>query len=358
MAITASQKFWLSLVRLFVAPIWVLDVALRYDPSRIIKRLQYAFLLVVGVGVFTFLGYAYTTNFLSKLADGFYSQQYAQFSQTSLSEAATALVVKNNFPVLIGKTAAPEITATSALVVDRKSQKVLYALNASSKVAPASTTKLMTALVALDLYNMTDALQVPAQCTKVASTKANLPANAEFKAKDILYTMLVASAGDAACVLASDKVSMPQFVNLMNQKAQKLGLSQTHFSNPIGLDSAGGDQYSTAADLYKLATTATENPMIKDIVQTKTFELTALASAFSKNNSAFTETVSSTNKLLWDIPGSVGVKTGTTQDAGEVLIYEYATEPEDIVIVVMESKDRFNDTKALLAWTLASYKWN
>jgi D-alanyl-D-alanine carboxypeptidase (penicillin-binding protein 5/6) len=133
----------------------------------------------------------------------------------------------------------------------------------------------------------------------------------------------------------------------MNSKAKDLGMDSTQFTNPIGLD---GAHFSTAHDLYILTKYVLKNPLFRDIVDRKEYAITTL-------DKSFTTTVLNTNRLLWDIPGSVGVKTGRTQEAGEVLIYEYSKGSRDIVIIVMGSVDRFKDTSTILSWVLNVYKW-
>ena len=143
--------------------------------------------------------------------------------------------------------------------MDATTKKALFKLNSDARTAPASTTKLMTALVALDIYAVDDKLAVPYFCTVIDTQKAGLPESAEFTVKDLLYALLVTSAGDAACTLSTGKVSYNEFITLMNKKAQDLGMTNTAFTNSIGLDGVDNSHYSTAEDLYKLATAATKN---------------------------------------------------------------------------------------------------
>ncbi len=255
---------------------------------------------------------------------------------------------KNLAPFLLKTIEKPDISAKSALVIDVTSGKILYGLNTDEKLAPASTTKLMTAVIALDIYSLDEKLAVPGVCTNVEGQKAGLYAGMIISVKDLVNVLLINSSGDAACVLSWGVTSYSDFVNLMNLKTQKIGMKNTRFTNSIGLDGENGSHYSTANDLYKLAKYAIKNKTIKDIVKTKEY-------ALDDSSRNFEIKVFNTNKLLWDIPETVGIKTGTTQSAGEVLIYEYKTEEKDLIIVVMGSDDRFSDTKELLNWTLESY---
>ena len=224
----------------------------------------------------------------------------------------------------------------------------MYDFNTEEKLAPASTTKLMTAVIALDIYSLDEIITVSGMCTNVEGQKAGLYAGMKISVKDLVNILLINSSGDAACVLSGGATSYIDFVNLMNLKAQKIDMKDTHFTNSIGLDGENGSHYSTAADLYKLAGYAIKNKTIKDIVKTKEYSL-------KDSSGNFEIRVFNTNKLLWEVPETVGIKTGTTQGAGEVLIYEYKLDEKDLIIIVMRSIDRFSDTKALLNWTLESY---
>ncbi len=243
--------------------------------------------------------------------------------------------------------ATPQISALSALVLDRKTDTVLFNKDYLLKLAPASTTKLMTALVALDVYKIDDLLKVPEFCTLVDSQKVGFLNGEEISVQDLLYAMLIGSAGDAACTLAAN--SGTDFVSLMNAKALAFGLSNTHFTNAIGLDDANFLHYSTSFDLYKLSKRAVEADLIKDAVAKKTYTF---------ETSVGPRAVSNTNSLLWEVPGSIGIKTGKTEGAGEVLIYAYNQDSVDLAIVVMSSQDRFGDTKTLLNWVLRSFEFH
>ncbi len=242
------------------------------------------------------------------------------------------------------------LTSKSALVVDNKTGKVLFGLNEHLPLAPASTTKLMTALVSLNIYSLSDKLKVPEICTTIDSSRVGLLPGESYTVSNLLRSLLIVSAGDSACVLSMGKMSYNDFVTLMNTKVEELGLKDTHFSNPIGLDGANKDNYSTAYDLYSLARVATSNSFIAETVKTKEYLL--------PNSPKNTVPFANTNKLLWEIPETIGVKTGTTAEAGEVLIYEYKKDEIDLMIVVLGSQDRFADTKTLLSWTLSKYSWD
>jgi len=262
------------------------------------------------------------------------------------------LVTKKLRALKINQLSHPFITSNSALVIDNKINQVLFNLDVDKKVATASTSKLMTALVALELYKPDQVFKIKSECTLVEGTKTGLILNESYTFYDLLQSLLISSGADASCTLANTIISNDEFVNLMNKKAIQLGMKNTNFSNPIGLDGFNNENFSTAWDLYLLSKASISNSVINDIVGKKEAVVKSI-------NSQYTHYLTNTNKLLFEILNSVGIKTGTTKKAGEVLIYRYL-EPVsniDLIIIVVESEDRFFDTKNLLTWALSIYNW-
>jgi D-alanyl-D-alanine carboxypeptidase (penicillin-binding protein 5/6) len=342
MTVTVNQKISLAIVHLAMKFLWYLDVVTNISPKIASKLFRYAlvFFIVISLGVFVysykyindfFLGFVYTVN-------GYPSNNLAQLK---LKPA--------EYPVVISNVRVPYISAKSVLVVDKSNSKVLFEINPEVSLAPASTTKLMTALIALELYSPDEEVSISTECAAVDSTKAYLSEGSKYKVRDLISAMLVSSAGDAACALGSGKLPTEEFVSLMNSKAKQLGLLNTHFSNAIGLD-GNGSHRSTAVDLYQLSVAAMEYPLIRDAVHLKNYDIRS-------TDSQYLASVSNTNRLLWEVEGTLGIKTGTTAEAGEVLIYENSDGKKDIVIVVMSSQDRFGDTTKLLDWVNQKYRW-
>lgn len=255
------------------------------------------------------------------------------------------LEIREQLPKKITETASPFLTAESAIAVDVRSGKVLFELNPDNQYPPASTTKVMTYLVANELYEPDDKIVISPFCTTIDSTKAGFVGNEVVSVMDLYYALLINSAGDAACALSYGK---QDFIELMNKKALNIGLSKTKFSNAIGLDFYDG-QVSTARDLALLGMRAMKDPNVKKISQTK---------QFTSSSSSIKHVFNNTNRLLWEIPETTGLKTGTTDGAGEVLIYFYEKDTKNIAVVVMKSSDRFGDTKKILDWVLTSYSWD
>ncbi len=249
------------------------------------------------------------------------------------------------YPVLIENVKFPEISAKSVSVVDVKNNEILYEEDAHTPLPPASTTKIMTALVALELFPPTQKIVVPELCTVLDTQKAGFIAGELVSVDDLVNSLLITSAGDAACALAYAD-TYGKFIGLMNKKSLELGAVNTNFVNPVGFDDALAGHYSSAADLSLIAQYAVTNPKIRDAVAKK---------EYSVLSGTIPRTVFNTNSLLWEVEGSVGIKTGKTDGAGEVLVYQYTKDDANLIIVVMGSLDRFGDTKKILDWALASY---
>ena len=259
------------------------------------------------------------------------------------TEESPAPVKKEILPV-------PKVTALSYIVYDVTNGEVVAEQSSNLILPPASTTKLMTALVALEEYSIEDVLPIPKDCLKLPGTQAYLLGGDFLSVESLLYALLLPSASDAACVLARGHNNPSGFLAKMNKKSEELGLEHTNFDNVIGLDSDNGNHFSTASDLLILAKAALKNQELMKIVGTTDYNVRSYAT-----DEIYT--VHNSNYLLSNLPGTVGMKTGTTEKAGECLIYAYANTSKDkkVIIIVMGSSEgsRFTDTKNLLDWYLA-----
>lgn len=232
---------------------------------------------------------------------------------------------------------APDISAKAAIILDRNSQVILYSKNPLLRFSMASTTKIMTSLIALGYYKPDDILTV--KTGNVQGSVLNLVPGEQFRFIDLMYAMLLPSANDAAQAIADNYPGgETAFVNQMNEKAQSLHLTNTHYSDPIGLDDDG--DYSTPVDMARLASYAVTNQTFDEITSTK--NKTIYTANFSKQY-----LLTNTNELL-GIDGVTGIKTGTTEGAGEVLVTSVTKNGHEYIIVVMDSTDRFADTEQLL----------
>lgn len=236
----------------------------------------------------------------------------------------------------------PAISAQGVYVVDADSLTPLYAKKEHQRFYPASTTKVITALVALDIYKPDDVITV-----KIASVEGqlmNLQNGEKITLENLLYGILVHSGNDAAVAIANSYGYDP-FIELMNKKAQELHMVNTTFRNPNGLDNM--QQLTTPFDLTLAARELLKNPYLTKIVGTK--EIT-----ISDVDYTTFHHLSNVNKLLGEIRGLGGLKTGYTEFAGENLISFYKHEGHDFIIVIMKSEDRFADTRTMVDWIISN----
>jgi len=243
----------------------------------------------------------------------------------------------------------PELSANSIMAIDVDSMAILYEKNADQKHSPASTTKIMTATVALENYSLDQVLTVTVESVKVEGNLIKLVPSEQMTVENLLYGLLVGSGNDAALVLAENfQGGTLDFVVAMNKKAQDWKLANTHFTNPVGFDEEG--LFSTARDLARLAIIAIKNPLIGQIVSTPGIVITDVSGQkthFLKN----------TNELLGRVAGIYGVKTGWTENAGECLITLAERNGEKVVTVILGSKDRFGETQKLIEWIFQNFTW-
>lgn len=249
------------------------------------------------------------------------------------------------YPVL-DKTVVPQISAQSAVIMDDASKVMVYEKNPQLRFSMASTTKLMTALVALDHFSLNDTLLIYRDGAE--GSVVGLQKGEQYTLEALLYAMLLPSANDAAIAIADNYPGgKDAFVKRMNEKAEELMLEDTVYSDPSGLNDSGN--YTTARDLARLASYATENEIIESITGTKTM----IISDISKNH---TIPLRNLNELL-GTNGVVGIKTGFTEGARGVLTTARESEGHRQIIVVMRSADRFGDTAALLSLLQSSLSY-
>lgn len=241
----------------------------------------------------------------------------------------------------------PPITASGIYIVDIPSNVVLYKKNENNRFLPASTTKIATALVALDYYRLEDIVKIKTVVND--GRKMGLIPDEEITVESLLYGTLVHSANDAAYALADNYPGgVKEFVVAMNKKAKDLHLDDTHFSNPVGFDDEAN--YSTPKDLAQLAKSALDNKIISKIIGIKSITVSDV------NFTRFHE-LTNVNELLGKVVGVAGIKTGFTDNAGEILISEVKRNGKNVLFVVMKSNDRFGETIKLLDWVFSNFSW-
>ena len=238
---------------------------------------------------------------------------------------------------------APAVSAASAVLLDAESGRVLYAKDENTPRAIASTTKLMTALVAAEYLDgdLSGRVEIKPQWTGIEGTSLYLEAGEEIDIKTLFYGLLLHSGNDAAVALAGIcGGDVETFVGWMNQRAQDLGMTNTHFSDPNGLGDA--DHYASALDMAKLGVACLKNPTVAQILATKTITLEG-------------RQLTNHNKLLWQYEGCTGMKTGYTRQAGRTLVSSAQRDGQTLICVTLNDRDDWNDHKSLLDYGFANY---
>ena len=232
-------------------------------------------------------------------------------------------------------------SSSATIVVDQKSKKILSSSNAHVRLAMASTTKIMTAMVVLD--NVVDVdvqLAIPREAVGVEGSSVYLKRNEIWSVRDLLYALMLRSGNDAAVALSiAVGGSVQGFVDMMNAKASELGLKDTHFTNPHGLHD--DNHYTTAYDLAIITAEAMKNPLFKSIVSAKSYVVEG-------NYTHDRYYLGNKNKMLLMMEGADGVKTGYTKNSGRCLVSSATRGDTQLICVVLNVHDMWNVSKNLL----------
>jgi D-alanyl-D-alanine carboxypeptidase (penicillin-binding protein 5/6) len=243
----------------------------------------------------------------------------------------------------VGLTRRPAVTARAALVVDLDAGQTLYALRPNEPLPPASTAKLMTALVTVRRADLKARVVVSVRAAGTPGSRMGLVAGETLTVRDLLYGLLLPSGNDAAVALAEHVAgSEAAFVRLMNEAAAELGLRGTRFTNAHGNDEPG--ETTSAADLVLMVRAVLAYPLLAQIVATPSVQTAGRA-------------LTNTNELLGVYRGADGVKTGTTDLAGECLVASVTRDGHRLLTVVLGSQDRYADTRALLDFVDRGWRW-
>ena len=233
------------------------------------------------------------------------------------------------------------VSADHAYVLDGVTGRVLFEKNAGERGLIASTTKIMTALVVCEQCNVLDRMRIPGEAVGIEGSSMYLKEGEVLTLQELLYGLMLSSGNDAAVALAIYcGGTVEGFAELMNDKARNLGLADTHFENPNGLDSPG--HYSTARDLAKLAAYAMENPIFRKTVSTRSV---TVGQRHLTNH----------NKLLWRLEGADGVKTGFTKAAGRILVSSATRDGRRVIVVTIDDPGDWSDHAALMEEGFSRY---
>lgn len=271
-----------------------------------------------------------------------YSQK-SSMTQKILSLICGACIISTSLSAsYLDKETADRIkrNTDSIIAKDLGTKQLLFAKDEQKINQPASLTKIMTAMLAIESGRMNEVVTITREMIQVEPTKAGLRVGEKFYLRDLVKAAMVMSANDAAMsigVYLGDG-DVDKFVVLMNKKAKMIGMKNTNFTNPCGFDI--GHHYSTALDLLTLSEYAIKNNAFNDMAKLKRHDFQAVNT--KRGYAAYTH-----NKLLNNYKYAVGIKTGYTQKAGPCLIARAKKDDRDILVVMLNSEHRWNDIKTI-----------
>ncbi|HML37431.1 MAG TPA: D-alanyl-D-alanine carboxypeptidase family protein [Bacillota bacterium] len=241
----------------------------------------------------------------------------------------------------------PDISAQTAILVEANSGEVLYEKNADEKAYPASITKIMTALLAVENGDLDKKVKVSKNAAGVEGSSIYLEVGEKIPLRDLVYGLMLRSGNDAAVAIAEAiGGSKNNFVMMMNKKARELGAYNTHFANPNGLHDP--DHYTTARDMALISMAAMKNPEFKKVAGTKTWIANR---GEGKYNYFYNK-----NKVVYQYEGGNGIKIGYTKVAGRTLVASSERNGMELICVVMNAPDWFNDTYRLMDYAYSQYE--
>ncbi len=240
-----------------------------------------------------------------------------------------------------------DVAAKAAVLMEMETGRILWEKNKQAPRAPASTAKILTALVTLDRAPLKEIVTVSITAAANKNSAVPLDAGERLTVQDLLYALLLQSNNDAALALASHiGGSTPKFVQIMNQKARSLGALHSKFFNPTGMPHRG--QVTTASDLALITKVALANPEFRRIVATKSYPW---------KSSTWEGALDNSNELLKSYDGAIGVKTGSTGEAGHCLVAAAQRRDKTLIAVVLGSEEKqvWQDAKKLLDYGFKSF---
>jgi D-alanyl-D-alanine carboxypeptidase (penicillin-binding protein 5/6) len=261
---------------------------------------------------------------------------------------AVVLMILYNVTTYASPAVDPAPNAKAAVLIDVASGRVLYQKNEGLKLPMASTTKIMTAITAIEHGKLDDIVTASVKAQNTGGSSIYLQAGERLLLHDLLYGLMLQSGNDAAVAIAEHIAgNVGDFAELMNQKAAEIGALNTHFVNPHGLDSP--NHYTTAKDLARITAYALKNPVFSDIVSTKQKKIPWWGRSYNR-------VLNNKNRLLWIFEGGDGVKTGYTSGAGRCLVSSATRNGWRLAAVVLNCGPMWEDSSALLEYGFGSYK--
>lgn len=243
--------------------------------------------------------------------------------------------------------AAEDVSAQSAIVIEQSSGRVLYQKNAETKLPMASTTKIMTAICALENGELNDEIEISAEASAVEGSSMYLETGERMTLDELLYGLLLSSGNDAAAAIAEHFGGTETFAGMMNEKACEVGAESTNFTNPSGLPD--DEHYSTAHDMARITAYGLHNPNFAKIVGTKSYKISGDGKAYPRN-------LTNHNKLLNMCEGCIGVKTGFTKSAGRCLVSACRRNDMTLICVTLNAPNDWNDHCVLYDGMFSRYR--
>ncbi len=239
-------------------------------------------------------------------------------------------------------------TAKAAVLMDACTGAVLYSKNMNERLGMASTTKIMTGILAIEHGNLTDTVTIPAEGEWVEGSSIYLNPNEKISLETLLYGLLLKSGNDAAVAIGKHiSGSEEAFVNLMNDKAAELGLKNTHFANPHGLYHE--NHYTTAYELAKIAKYAMENPVFAQIVNTQSYKETPPEDRNGR-------VINNANKLISMFSDAIGVKPGFTPETGRTLVGAAEKNGMKVITVTLDCPDDWNEHRNMFDYAFNNFE--
>lgn len=260
------------------------------------------------------------------------------------------------YPVRNWNIKEPEITAETVVVFDASRQIIFWQKNDPNKARPiASLTKLTTALIAVEHAGINEIFTVSQNAIASYGEMGGLKVGEKLTAEKLLYALLLESSNDAATAIAeniNNKISpdsQEDFIGLMNKKARELNLTRTFYADPSGLDPRN---QSSANDLIKIMEVVFQNSILREIIKTPAIDV-------ASDDGLFQHHFINTNKLFSQFPELLGGKTGYTEEAGNCMITGFIAPDKQspIFIIIMNSRDRIEESAALIQWTKTAFLW-
>jgi len=310
------------------------------------KFLFWFFVLLISTNIIL-LGLSYSNSVKFEALSNIVSPLPKLLTNVIYNNSSSQVFWQPNLDVLGTSQKQLNLTAISALAYDMTTDKMLFVKNENKRLPMASLTKIMTAIIALENLSLKQKITVTKSAAEIGEDSMGLSAGETLELEDLMYGMLLNSGNDAAEAIAqASKFKRTDYLHIMNKKSEELGLSNTRFSNPTGLQ-GDGEQYSTAKELLVLTRYALQSEEFAKIVATYEYDIPRASG--HKEYVLYNET-----NLLTTYPGVKGVKTGYTDEAGLCLVSYLDYKGHKIIAVLLNSQSRRTEMAELLDYSLKS----